>query len=111
MATRLQAKLKKDGITEVRFLITHPMETGARQSVKTGKKIPAHFVKELKCEYDGKVVMEADWSPGVSTNPYCAFRFKGGEVGKEVTLTWKDRKETPEKPETEEVVTALIKEG
>ena len=111
MATRLQAKLKPDGITEVRFLITHPMES-TRQDVETGKNIYAHFVKEVKCEYNGKVVMSADWSPAVSANPYCAFRFKGGKVGEEVTVTWKDRRAIPNKPEeTEEVVIVKIKEG
>ncbi|MEK8017183.1 MAG: thiosulfate oxidation carrier complex protein SoxZ [Candidatus Parabeggiatoa sp.] len=89
--TRLQAKLKK-GITEVRTKITHPMETGARRALETGKLIPAHFIEEVKVEHNGKVVMSADWSVGISKDPYCAFKFKGGVEGDTVTLTWKDNK-------------------
>lgn len=100
MSTRLQAKIS-GGITEVKALITHPMETGARQNVKTGKNIPAHFIEEVKCEYNGKVVMSAIWSVGISTNPYTAFKFKGGAIGEKVKLSWKDNKDKTESLEVE----------
>ena len=86
---RIQAKLK-DGITEVKMLLKHPMETGARKEEETGKLIPAHFIQELTCEHQGKVVLSTIWSGGISKNPYCAFKFKGGAAGELIKVTWKD---------------------
>lgn len=88
---RIQAK-EKDGVTEVKALINHPMETGQRKDSKTGALVPAHFIEEVVCEHSGKVVMKAIWSGGVSKNPYLAFRFKGGAVGDKIRMSWKDNK-------------------
>jgi sulfur-oxidizing protein SoxZ len=86
---RLQAKLK-DGITEVKALITHPMETGSRKDLKTGKLIPAQYIEELTVFRGDKKLLDASWGYGVSKNPYCAFQFKGGNVGDKIRLSWKD---------------------
>jgi sulfur-oxidizing protein SoxZ len=88
---RIRAKVK-DGITEVKALINHPMETGQRKDRKTGELVPAHFIEELTCEYNGKTVMRAKWSGGVSKDPYLALMFKGGAVGETITVSWRDNK-------------------
>jgi len=86
---RLRAKLK-GGITTVKALIKHPME---RPSIdKDGNPTPGHFITEVKCEHNDKVVMSALWSSGVSQNPFLAFKFKGGAKGDKVKLTWTDNK-------------------
>ena len=77
---RVQAKVK-DGETQIKALINHPMETGTRKDSKTGQMIPAHFIDEVICEHNGAQVMRALWSGGVSKNPYLAFKFKGGAAG------------------------------
>lgn len=87
---RLQAKLNKKGITEVKALIQHPMEIGNRQDLKTGEPVDAHFIEEVICEYKDKVVMSANWGGGISKNPFLSFRFRDGAVGEKVKLTWKD---------------------
>jgi len=89
---RVQAK-NKNGVTQVKALINHPMETGNRKDKKTGKVIPAHFIEEVSCEYNGEQVMLAEWSGGVSKNPYMAFKFKGGASGEVVKVSWKDNKD------------------
>lgn len=86
---RMKAK-KKESFTEVKALITHPMENGFRKDQETGNLIPAHFIEEVECQHNGKVVMSAVWGGGISKNPYFAFQFKGGKVGDSVTLQWKD---------------------
>jgi sulfur-oxidizing protein SoxZ len=86
---RIQAKFK-NGVTEVKALINHPMETGTRKDQKTGKLIPGHYITELKCEHQGVTVMDALWSGGISKNPYMSFKFNGGAVGDEVKVSWKD---------------------
>ena len=37
------------GVTTIKALISHSMETGTRKDKKTGKKIPAHFIQEVVC--------------------------------------------------------------
>lgn len=86
---KIRAKVK-DGETEVKCLMTHPMETGLRKDSKTDQLIPAHFIQEVVCKSKDQVVMTANWSGGVSRNPYLAFKFKGGEVGDAIEVTWTD---------------------
>ena len=91
MAGSIKIRARKEGkTTTVKALIKHPMETGLRKDKKTGKKIPAHFIQEVRCEHKGKTVMTALWGVAVSKNPYLAFRFRGAEKGDPVTLQWVD---------------------
>lgn len=88
---RIRAQLKGD-VTEVKALISHPMETGLRKDKKTGEKIPAHFIKDVNCEHKGKAVMVAHWGVAVSKNPYLSYKFKGGAAGDVVKVSWTDNK-------------------
>lgn len=88
---RIRARLKGD-VTEVKALMSHVMETGLRKDKKTGKKIPAHFIKEVKCDHNGKQVLLANWSVAVSKNPYLSFKFKGGKKGDTIKIAWNDNK-------------------
>lgn len=86
---RIRAKMKGD-VTEVKALMSHPMETGLRKDKKTGEKIPAHFIQEVKCEHNGNAMMVANWGVAVSKNPYLSFKFKGGAAGDAVKVSWQD---------------------
>lgn len=86
---KIRAKLKGDKTT-VKCLITHPMETGLRKDKKTGELIPAHFINEVMADVNGKNVMSANWSGGISKNPYLSFAFTGGAKGDEVKISWSD---------------------
>jgi len=88
---KIRAKNKK-GVTTVKALMNHPMETGLRKNKKTGKKIPPHFIQEVTSTTGGKTVLSANWSGGVSKNPYIAFKFSGGNKGDEITVSWTDNK-------------------
>ncbi|MCB1869447.1 MAG: thiosulfate oxidation carrier complex protein SoxZ [Gammaproteobacteria bacterium] len=87
---KIRAQLK-DGVTTVKALMTHPMETGARKD-KDGSLIPAHFIQEVSCEAGGRKLLTAHWSGGVSKNPYLSFKFGGASVGDLVKLSWMDNK-------------------
>jgi sulfur-oxidizing protein SoxZ len=89
-----------DGVTTIKALISHPMETGARKDSKTGKTIPAHFIQEVVCEHGGTTVMTAHWGPAVSKNPYLSFRFKGGKPGDTIKLSWSDNMGESDSAET-----------
>ncbi|MCE1172255.1 thiosulfate oxidation carrier complex protein SoxZ [Azovibrio restrictus] len=81
----------KDGVTEVKVLMSHEMETGQRKD-SSGNLVPAHFITELTATWNGKTVLDAQFGPAVSKNPYLAFKFKGGAKGDKVVVTWKDNK-------------------
>jgi sulfur-oxidizing protein SoxZ len=79
----------KDGVTEVKALMSHPMETGQRKD-PSGAVIPAHYITEVSAMHNDKVVLGAAWGPAVSQNPFLQFRFKGGAAGDKVVVSWKD---------------------
>ena len=88
---KARAKIKGDVCT-VKALIKHPMETGLRKDKKTGEKIPAHFIQQVKAEHNGEVVMDAYWGGSVSKNPYISFAFTGANKGDVVKMSWSDNK-------------------
>ena len=79
----------KDGVTEVKVLMNHVMETGLRKD-PSGEIVPALFINEVTAKLNDKVVMQAQWGPAVARNPYLAFKVKGGKSGDKVSISWKD---------------------
>jgi len=86
---KIRAKAK-DGVTTVKTLISHSMESGLRKDSKTGEKIPAHHITEVTAEHKGNVVMTANWGGAISKNPYLSFKFKGAASGDMIKITWVD---------------------
>ena len=80
----------RDGVTEVRVLMNHEMETGQR--VEAGAVVPAWFINEVTATHNGKTVMTSSWGPAVSKNPYFAFKFRGGKAGDKVVVKWTDNR-------------------
>jgi len=87
---KMRAQLKGD-VTEVKVLISHPMETG-RKKDDFDKLIPAHFIQLVTATLNEKPVLEAQWGTGISKNPYLTFRLRGARVGDVVAITWYDNK-------------------
>ena len=85
---RVRAQLK-EGVTDVRVLMSHPMETGLRKD-GAGKIIPALYINDVKATSGGRTVIAAKWGQAISQNPFLQFRFKGAKVGDKVAVTWTD---------------------
>lgn len=85
---KMRAQLKGE-ITEVKVLMSHPMETG-RKKDDFDRLIPAHFVQLVTASLNGKTVLEAQWGTGISKNPYLTFRLSGTKVGDTISVTWHD---------------------
>ena len=81
----------KDGVTEVKVLISHEMETGQRKDA-AGALVPAWFITELTAKHGEKVVLSSEFGSSVSKNPYLAFKFKGGAKGDKLSVSWVDNK-------------------
>jgi|TARA_B110000238_G_C16073093_1_gene415815 sulfur-oxidizing protein SoxZ len=86
---KIRATLK-DGVTTVKALMTHPMETGARKDKESGELVPAEYIQEVTVNHNDAVVLNANWGTGISKNPYLSFKIKGGAAGDTIMLTWKD---------------------
>ena len=87
---RLRAQLSGDKTT-VRVLMRHDMETGQRKDA-AGKAIPAWFIQDVVASHNGKIVLNAQWGPSVSKDPFMQFALKGTKVGDKVSVSWTDNK-------------------
>jgi sulfur-oxidizing protein SoxZ len=87
---RIRATMQGDRVM-VRVLMSHEMETGQRKD-SAGNVVPAHFIQSVAATHNGRNVLQAEWGPAVSKNPYLQFQFTGGKPGDKVQLTWTDNK-------------------
>lgn len=85
---RIRAVLNGDKV-EVKVLIRHDMETGLRKD-PAGEFIPPHFIKTLTAKYEEKLVLDSVMGISVSKDPFLSFKFKGGEKGGKLSVTWID---------------------
>jgi sulfur-oxidizing protein SoxZ len=81
----------QNGITDIRVLMAHPMETGQRKD-SSGNLVPMHFIQNVVVKLNGKTVVDAQISQAVSRNPVFSFRVKGGNKGDKVEVSWLDNK-------------------
>ncbi len=85
---KIRAQLKGN-MTEVKLLMSHPMETGRRKN-DAGEFVPAHFVQQVSAFLNDQLMLEAEWGTGIAKNPYLTFRLKNAQLGDKVTITWLD---------------------
>lgn len=85
---KMRAKLVND-ITEVKMIMSHPMETGHKKD-DFGQLIPAHFIQLVTAKLNGKTVLEMQWGTGISKNPYLTFYLKGAVVNDTISIDWVD---------------------
>nr|VFJ56970.1 MAG: sulfur compound chelating protein SoxZ [Candidatus Kentron sp. DK]VFJ59075.1 MAG: sulfur compound chelating protein SoxZ [Candidatus Kentron sp. DK] len=78
--------------TLVIAILKHPMETGTRKNPDTGKPVPAHYITEVLCKHGDALVATISMGPSVSKDPKIRFKFKGGNKGERVSISWTDNK-------------------
>ena len=86
---RIKKSLNKGELFEVKTLVNHDMETGQRVDKETGKKIPRQIINKVEVIYNGEQVLDADWLPAVSANPFTSFFVIAKESGT-MDFTWTD---------------------
>jgi len=87
-STRIKTK-SSGGTTTVLVLVNHPMETGNRKDKKTGKKIPAHYIKDMIFTKNGKTFADAKLGPAVSKNPLVSVKVSA-KSGDKIGVSWSD---------------------
>jgi len=88
---KIRATLQGD-VADVRILMLHPMETGARRDSK-GDLVPRHFIQNVAVTHNGKTVLDGQWSQAISRNPFLGLRVKGAKAGDRISVTWTDNKD------------------
>ncbi len=79
-----------EGNTQIRMLISHPMEHGRREHEVTGEIIPMKYIQELTVKHNDEIIVNTQLGAGISKDPYFSFMLKGGDVGDNIQVTWKD---------------------
>ena len=79
------------GVTEVKILMKHDMESGQRKDA-TGKVIPAWHINTVVAKVKAKEVFAAQFGPAVSKDPFLNFKFKGAAKGDKLSVTWVDNR-------------------
>lgn len=80
MKFRTVGGLEPDDTVIGQFLVSHPMITGMQRDLQA-QLWPAHFMKSMKLTFNGKLVMTAETSIGISADPSFRFFFKPGKGG------------------------------
>jgi sulfur-oxidizing protein SoxY len=75
--------------TDVRVLMTHPMENGLRPG-PGGDVIPEHFIQHVTAQLNGETVLTAYFGRSVSTDPLIGFKLLDAQVGDRLTVRWED---------------------
>jgi len=78
------------GIVDVKILMKHDMESGQRKDA-SGKVIPAWFISTINVKANGKDVLNGQFGPAVSKDPFLNFKYKGAK-GDKIVVSWVDSK-------------------
>ena len=102
MSANIKIKVRRSGdVAEVKSLVLHPMETGARVNLETGELVPRHHITQLTFTNNDEPVMVANFSTAVSKNPYINFKFGGAKAGDMLKVSWIDNLGGRDEIETE----------
>lgn len=81
---------QRDELTELKVLISHPMENGRNRDPATHELIPAHFIQELTIDRNDLRLLTAKPGPSMSKNPFFSFLLKNCQAGDRLSVNWLD---------------------
>ncbi|MCM8613069.1 thiosulfate oxidation carrier complex protein SoxZ [Accumulibacter sp.] len=90
-AIRIRASLQGE-LTEIRFLMPHPMETGQRKDAGSGQLVPAHFIQTFSLTANGALLVGGQLNTAISRNPLFSFYARGLKAGDRIAVEWSDSK-------------------
>lgn len=93
MGDTIKVKIKLTGdVAEIKCLVVHPMETGARKDPDSGELVPRHHITQMSFALNDMPVLIANCSTAVAKNPYFRFSFAGAASGDRFSVNWEDVK-------------------
>lgn len=90
MAEPMRVRATQNGdLVEVKILIKHEMTSRLKWDIG-GHLILPHFIQTIRGTCNNKPILYAHFGGSVSKDPYFAFKFKGGQLGDKVVISWID---------------------
>lgn len=89
--TLIRVQPPASGSSVVRALLKHEMESGQRKD-GSGKLIPAWHIQQVVVRVNDRPVLQAQWGPAVSKNPFLQFGMRGLKSGDRLALAWTDNR-------------------
>lgn len=89
-AIRIRAQLQGE-ITDIRVLMSHPMETGQRKD-ESGQTLPAHYIQSFIVSHNSKPLIDGQLNTSISKNPLFGFKARGLKAGDKLSVAWTDSK-------------------
>jgi thiosulfate oxidation carrier complex protein SoxZ len=87
---RIRATLR-EGHTEIRVLLIHPMASGREQNKMSVEAVSSpHFIQDIRCWRNGEQMLAVKCGPATAENPYFSFQLVGGESGDKIKVRWVD---------------------
>lgn len=76
-------------LLEIKTLASHPMHSGFRRDA-IGALVPRDIIEIFRCEYNEKIIFEAEFGPGTAANPFLSFYIRAEKTG-DVKFIWIDQ--------------------
>ncbi|MFM2344736.1 MAG: thiosulfate oxidation carrier complex protein SoxZ [Pseudomonadota bacterium] len=82
---------EEKGITTIKMLIRHPMETGQRKN-EDGELVPINYITKVSVvnNLNKQTIFNANWGASIAKDPIMAFKVKGLKKGDEITIIWQN---------------------
>ncbi len=88
---KIRAQRGSAGDATVRALMRHPMESGQRKTA-TGQPVPAWFIQSVSASLNGQTLLQAQWGPAVSRDPFLQFSLRQAQAADRLNLSWADNR-------------------
>jgi len=84
----------KGGTAELKARLKHPMETGNKTNKNSGNTIPAHYITNISIMKNQQEIATIKTTPTLAKNPQFDVTFEIATAGEEITLLWRDNKDS-----------------
>ena len=90
MAEPMRVRATRNGdLVEVKILIKHEMTSRLKWDIG-GHLILPHYIQTIRGTCNNKPILYVHFGGSVSKDPYFSFKFKGGQQGDKIVISWID---------------------
>ena len=90
MAEPMRVRATRNGdLVEVKILIKHEMTSRLKWDIG-GHLILPHYIQTIRGTCNNKPILYVHFGGSVSKDPYFSFKFKGGQQGDKIVISWVD---------------------
>ena len=90
MAEPMRVRATRNGdLVEVKILIKHEMTSRLKWDIG-GHLILPHYIQTIRGTCNNKPILYVHFGGSISKDPYFSFKFKGGQQGDKIVISWID---------------------